>query len=740
MRLRSHYIVLALAIGIPVALFGAIALHILQDTQHSSAIGRIEQSATLTARAIDADIYRAQSVLKVLGHSHALARGDLALFYEQAREASAAPGGWIILYDSSGQQLINTRRPYGIGLPRRPDPEQVTAMLASGQGQVTGIKWGAVLKNYFVMVEQPIQTPGGQRYVIGQAFSPAFFAHSFAGGALPPGWRVAILDRAGVIIARSENADKFVGVTVRPATLAAIDKIRSGVFTHLSGDDNEMVDAFTRSERSGWSIIIGAPVAEINAAVWRGVPVMSAGLVIALIAALALAMLAGRHLVRFVARASQAAALLGRGGAVDSLPCSGIHELESLNEAIREASKRLQAEMRSRSDAENERNALLVSEKTARARAEEQNAAKDEFLAMLGHELRNPLSAVASAVSILDNGRNIDDAMAQRARDVLRRQTDHLRKLVDDLLEVNRALMGKLELDKAPIDLAEVLRRCVDTLKASGRTAAFTLRIDTVPAIVNADPTRLLQVIDNLLDNAVKYSPGGGEIVLSVRQVGDAAELKVRDSGLGIPADLLPHVFDIFVQGKQSLQRAHGGLGIGLSLVRRLVELHGGYVRIDSEGSGKGSTATVTLPRLAGHAAVAPDAPSIPAARLRRVLLVEDNTDAREMMSMLLQLRSCDVVSTASGPEAIAAALAGQPELAFIDIGLPGMDGYAVARALKADERTAAIELIALTGYGSANDRSLALDAGFARHFTKPIRLEDLDLALTAQTQGSTVE
>ncbi|RSZ55284.1 response regulator [Massilia atriviolacea] len=730
MRLRSHYLVLALSIVVPLAVFGGIALHVLQDTQHSSAIGRIEQSAILTARAVDADIYRAQSVLKVLGRSHALAQGDLQRFYEEAREASAAPGGWIILYDTGGQQLLNTRRQYGVELPKRPDPEQIGTMLASGRGQVTGIKWGEVLKNHFVMVEEPIRTPSGQRYVIGQAFSPAFFAHSFTGRALPPGWRVAILDSAGIIIARSENADKFVGRSVRPDTLAVINKTRSGVFTHLSGDNREVVDAFTRSERSNWSIVIGAPVDEINAAVWRGVPFMSAGLVIALVAALALAMLAGRHLVRFVARASQAAALLGQGGEVRELPRSGIHELERLNIAIREASDRLQAEMRSRSDAESERNALLVSEKTARARAEEQNAAKDEFLAMLGHELRNPLSAVASAVSILDNARQVDDAMAQRARDVLRRQTDHLRKLVDDLLEVNRALMGKLELQKAPVDLAEVVQRCVDTLKASGRTAAFTVRVDSVPATVNADPTRLLQIIDNLLDNAIKYSPGGGEIALTVRQVGDAAEFSVRDSGLGIAPELLPHVFDIFVQGKQSLQRAHGGLGIGLSLVRRLVELHGGFVRIDSEGSGKGSTATVTLPRLAGPAPAAPAAASAAASRLRRVLLVEDNPDAREMMSMLLQLRSCDVVSAASGPEAIASALAAQPELAFIDIGLPGMDGYALARALKADARTAAIELIALTGYGSEKDRTQAVDAGFARHFTKPIRLEDLDQAL----------
>jgi signal transduction histidine kinase len=730
MRLRSHYFLLAFAIVVPVAAFCSIALHMLQNVQHDGAIKRIEESADLTARVIDADIYRAQSVLRVLGNSHALAKGDMQAFHEEARAASASPGGWVILYATNGQQLVNTRRAFGEQLPLRPDPQAVTAMLASGRGQVTGIKWGAVLKNNFVMVETPILAGNGQPYVIGQAFSPDFFAHSFAGRALPPSWRVSILDSNGIIIARSNRAEHFVGKPVRPETKAIINASRRGVMRHLSGDNTDVIDAYTRSELSNWSVIIGAPVKEINAAVWQGVSVIGAGLAIALLAALTLTMLAGRQLVRFVQQASSAAAALGRGAQPASMPRSSVPELEELNEAIREAAQRLHAEMGSREAAENERNTLLVLEQQARARAEAQNAAKDEFLAMLGHELRNPLSAVAGAVAILERGDAIDATSAQRARDVLKRQTNHLRKMVDDLLEVNRALKGKLTLELHPVDVADVARRCVDTLHASARATGFEIRLHSEPAVVSADPARLLQIIDNILDNAIKYSPERGVIEIDVHPVDGQAELTVRDTGQGIAAELLASVFEVFVQGAQNLQRSGGGLGIGLSLVRRLVEMQGGTVRIDSAGPGQGTTVTVRLPLLAAAPLPASEPPMPAAERRRRVMLVEDNEDAREMLAMLLELHGCDVLAAASGPDGIALARSSSPELAFIDIGLPGMDGYAVARALKADPHTAHIELIALTGYGSESDRSLATDAGFKRHFTKPIRLEDLQAAL----------
>ncbi len=730
MRLRSHYFILALSIVLPVAVFCGIALTMLQDAQHDSAIKRIEDAASQTAQVIDADIHRAQSVLRALAGSHALATDDLATFHEEARSASAHPGGWIILYDLNGQQLVNTRRAFGTALPLRPDPEAVTEMLKSGRGQVSGMKWGAVIKSYFVMAETPIVAANGKRYVIGQAFSPTFFSHSFGGRAIPSTWRVAILDRSGTIIARSERAADFVGKRVRPATQAVINKTRTGVFKHRSGDDTEVYDAYTRSALAEWSIIIGAPVSEIDRAVWKSVSVIAVGLAISLLAALSLTILAGRHLVRFVRRASEAAASLGRGDHVTSPPRSVIYELEGLNAALRDASLRLQVEIRSRAVAEAERNELLVLEQQARARAEEQNAAKDEFLAMLGHELRNPLSAVASAVAILDRGPAIDAATATRARDVLRRQTDHLRKMVDDLLEVNRALMGKLTLQAVPTDMAEVARRCLDTLHASGRTANFKVSLDAVPSYVSADPARLVQVIDNILDNAIKYSPDGGSLAVGVRHVDELVELSVRDTGQGISAQLLPNVFDIFVQGSQPLERAAGGLGIGLSLVRRLVELHGGSVTIDSPGIGQGATVSVRMPRLTDSRLPVEPETAPPVERRRRVMLVEDNDDAREMMAMLLELSACEVLAVATGAHALTTAQSGQPEIAFIDIGLPGMDGYAVARALKADPRTAHIDLIALTGYGGEKDRSMAREAGFKLHFTKPIKVEDLLVAL----------
>ncbi len=730
MKLRTHYFLLAISVVLPVAVFCGIALNMLQNAQHDSAIKRIEEAALLTAKVIDADIDRAESVLRVLANAASLENGDLARFHEEATHASAAPGGWIILYDLTGQQIVNTRHSYGVPLPKRPDPQTVTKLIASGQGQVSGIRWGSELKNNFVMVETPVTTNNGRKYVIGQAFSPAFFAKVFEGAGMPPSWRVSILDRTGVVIARSTLSDQYVGKQARQQTMAILAKSRQGVFRNRTGENIEVYDAYTRSARSGWSVIIGAPVDEINSAVMHSISLISAGIAIALLASLTLAILAGRHLVNFVTRASAAASSLGLSTPQPAIPKSSIDDLEALSESIRRADARLQQEVQSRARAEDERNELLVREQAARVLAEEQNAAKDEFLAMLGHELRNPLSAVTSAVAILDRGAALDPSASERARDVLRRQTGHLRKMVDDLLEVNRALMGKLTLDREAVDLSEIVRRCLDTLHDSGRTARFDIRLDAVPALVDADPARLLQVVDNVLDNAIKYSPNGGRIDITVRHEGDDVELTIRDSGQGIPAHLLPSVFEIFVQGAQPLQRASGGLGIGLSLVRRLVNMHGGTVRIDSAGQDQGTTLTLTLPRLAQAPASVPAVASTTEERRRRVMLVEDNVDAREMMTMLLEMHGCDVATAASGPEGIALALADQPELAIIDIGLPGMDGYAVARALKDNPATAAIELIALTGYGSEDDRKRAIAAGFTHHFTKPIRIEDLRAAL----------
>lgn len=737
MRLRTHYWLLALSIVLPVAVFCSIALEMLLTSQRASAMRHIEESARSATLEIDAEIRRAQSVLRTLAHSHALATDDMRRFYDEAGAANAGKGGWIILYQRGGQQLVNTRLPFGASLPVRPDPEMVARQMDSGAGVVSGVKWGPSLKRPFVTVEEPIVTAAGAPRVIAQAYAPSYFVRTFAGNAIPAGWTVTVIDGAGVVVAARGEETDLERKQAQPELLAAVKRAPRGTLRHTGSDGAEVYSHFVHSGLSDWAVIVSAPASEINAAVLRGMAVAIAGFVIAIGSALALGVHTGRRLVRFVSSASTAARALGGAQPVHGLHHSNIGEMEALNDAIRDADTRLRTEMQSRATVEQERNELLVRERAAREHAERQNAAKDEFLAMLGHELRNPLGAITSAVAVLDRSAQagLPPQAGDQARAVLRRQTSHLRSLVDDLLEVNRALMGKLSLVRGELDLADVVRGCLDTLQSSGRLTSHRMALHLAHAPLLADATRLAQVVDNILDNALKYSAADSPIAISVARAGNMAELTVRDEGAGIPPELLPHVFNVFVQGKQSLQRAQGGLGIGLTLVRRLVEMHGGTIRIASQGAGQGTCVTVLLP-LAANAApqVGEPRPGRPAAQPQprglSVLVVEDNEDARAMMTMMLEMHGCRVLVAADGRTALALAAAELPHLALIDIGLPEMDGYAVARALLAEPATAGICLVALTGYGSDDARERARQAGFSQHVTKPLALDALSALL----------
>jgi signal transduction histidine kinase/ActR/RegA family two-component response regulator len=745
MRLRTHYWLLAFSIVLPVAVFCSIAMEMLLTSQRATAMRHIEESARSATLEIDAEIRRAQSVLRALAHSHALAASDSRRFHDEASAANAGQGAWIILYERSGQQLVNTRLPFGAELPVRLDPEVVARQLDSGTGIVSGVKWGQALKRPFVTVEQPIVTAAGVPRVIAQAFSPSYFARTFAGSAIPESWMIKVIDGAGVVVAARGQDPDAKHAQMPGDLLAAIKRSPRGMLRHTGGEGVDEYSYFVGSALSDWAVIVSAPASEINAAVLRGMAVAIAGFVVAIGSALALGVHTGRRLVRFVSSASTAARALGGEQPVSGLHHSSIGEMEALNHAIREADTRLRAEMQSRASVEMERNDLLVRERAAREHAERQNSAKDEFLAMLGHELRNPLAAITSAVALLDRSGlpGVPPQAGERAREVLRRQTAHLGTLVDDLLEVNRALMGKLALVRKDLDLAQVVRDCLDTLQAGGRLHAHRMELDLAPAPVLADATRLAQVVDNILDNALKYSPADSAIAIRIARNGNMAELTVRDNGAGITPELLPHVFTVFVQGKQSLQRAQGGLGIGLTLVRRLVEMHGGTIRVASEGAGLGTCVTVLLPLAASELAGPPaDYPlpgrpdaqggvaRAPANRGLTVLLVEDNEDARAMMTMMLELHGCRVLAAANGADALALAVAESPDLALIDIGLPGMDGYAVARALQDRPATAGICLVALTGYGTEEARERTRQAGFSQHVTKPLALDGLSALL----------
>nr|WP_202412731.1 response regulator [Duganella lactea] len=371
-------------------------------------------------------------------------------------------------------------------------------------------------------------------------------------------------------------------------------------------------------------------------------------------------------------------------------------------------------------------NQRLTREIEERKSMERQNHAKDEFLAMLGHELRNPLSAISSAASLIGLPGVSQDGV-QRAKKIIQRQSQHLGRIVDDLLDLSRAMSGKILLNRAPLDLSALVAQTLDTYRATGRSADYALVQDLDAGWICGDSTRLEQIASNLLDNALKYTPQGGRIEVRTWSDNDDVVLSVRDSGVGISAELLPHVFDVFVQGTSTLDRSQGGLGIGLSLVRRLAELHGGSIEAESAGPHRGSTFTLRLPQVE-HQVAAPAAPARQRAQDNkpRLLLIEDNDDGREMMTMMLGAYGYEVTAAADGLLGLSAAQTGQPDLALVDIGLPGIDGYEVARRLRADPATRDIKLIALTGYGLAEDLRRVMEAGFDRHLVKPVDIEQL--------------
>ncbi len=374
-----------------------------------------------------------------------------------------------------------------------------------------------------------------------------------------------------------------------------------------------------------------------------------------------------------------------------------------------------------------ERKQLEAEREARRMEVERESRAKDEFLAMLGHELRNPLGTITNTLGVLD--RVVADEPTRRLTGIIGRQVTHLGRLVDDLLDVARLTSGKIDLRLGTPDLRALAARCLDTFTEAGRTVAHRIVVEGESVCVKGDPARLEQVISNLLDNALKYTPAGGEVRIITARAGADAIVRVEDTGEGIRNDLLPKVFDLFEQEPQALDRARGGLGLGLTLVKRLVELHGGSVSVTSAGPGLGSEFTVRLPAVE---AVSPHGLAPPAAAPgsgRRVLIVEDNADARESLCLFLQLVGHEVATAEDGPRGLDTLQTFQPDVAVIDVGLPGMDGYALAHAIRQRPCGQRMCLIALTGYGQAEDQRRALDAGFDIHLTKPVdpeKIQDL--------------
>jgi signal transduction histidine kinase len=380
--------------------------------------------------------------------------------------------------------------------------------------------------------------------------------------------------------------------------------------------------------------------------------------------------------------------------------------------------------------------AVVLQHKRTEAAFQELDRRKDEFLAILAHELRNPLAPLSNSLAVLRLADNSSELMEQ-TRGMMERQVRQMVRLVDDLMDVSRITLGKIKLRRERTELSAVLESAVETarpiLEASGHELTMTLPPE--PISLDADPSRLAQVFANLLNNAAKYTEQAGQIRLTAEQQGGEVVVKVRDTGIGISGDVLPRIFDIFTQGDRSLERAQGGLGIGLSLVRGLVELHGGSVVAHSAGLGQGSEFTVRLPALASPALEIQttkrdgEPKAIPA---RRILVADDNLDSAESLALLLTLRGSEVRTAHDGWDAVETAAAFGPDIVLLDIGMPRLNGYEAARKIREQGRGERVVLIALTGWGQDEDRQRSTDAGFDFHLVKPVDFAVLEQLLAS--------
>jgi signal transduction histidine kinase/ActR/RegA family two-component response regulator len=734
LRPIGHYLIALVALAVvPMMVIAAVLIARQATLQRGDVERSLQQTASALSVAVDRELYGFEVMLEALAQSTLLDRGDFAEFQALAARVIADQGGvFISLFDREGRQIFNTLRPPGTTLPtpfrqRLPAPGEdappigetasLKTVLATGQPANSDLFTGLVAGRLLFTVNVPVVREREVRYVLNAAFPPDTVSGLFNQHEQFRELRALIVDRQGFIVGRSRDQDRFVG---RRAPREVLERLRTspyGITPATDLDGEAVLFAFARSPGSGWGAILKvepARVAQEVRADWiLGGAVAAGGVAVGLGFALALA---GR-----LRRPLEALARTAGGHRPPALlEGTRIREIRLLERALLDAAEVREAEAR-------ERESRLVAE-AREAEAHAASRAKDEFIATLAHELRNPLAAIASAVHVMNL---TGEAGSAQPRGIVSRQVDHLARLVDDVLDVARITSGRVVLHRQVVDLAKTVDQSVAMLQAADRGRRHQVSVTTVSAPVSADPARLEQIVTNLLDNAVKYTPPGGRVDVAVTREGPEAVLRVRDTGVGISPELLPRVFDLFVQADRSLDRARGGLGLGLTLVRRLVGLHGGRVEARSDGPGRGSEFLVALPLAAAAPAAAEEAPRPPdSSRPRRILVIEDHEDARESLRLWLGLEGHEVTMAADGAEGLAALRRERPDLALVDVGLPALDGYAVARAAREDPALAGTALVALTGYGRPEDRRRALEAGFVAHLVKPVTREALGRVL----------
>jgi signal transduction histidine kinase/ActR/RegA family two-component response regulator len=723
--LRWHLVVLVVGTLLPVVAFTALVVLRLAHHERAAVERRLQYSARMMAAEVDNEMLGTIRALHALAASETIDRLDLMGFYDEAKLVRSTQPYWLAvrLAAPDGQQLVDTSRPWGSPLSGAYEPESLKRVVETGKATVGDLSQLRSELGLSFAVRVPIIRGNELRYVLSAIVKPQALNNVVA-TQLPPDqeWTRTVIDRQGQVVARTRNPERFVGMKATANFYARTRARADGVYQEITMEKKHGYLAFSRAPFSDWTAAVVVPLEVVEEPLRSSMlAIAGVGLVLLLMSGTG-AFVLSRRLSQGIESVAEAAEALAHGSRPSSV-LSEITEVSRLGESLERS-----AELLTRREQERDHN--LSRAEAARAEAETASRVKDEFLAMLGHELRNPLSPIVTALELLE----MRGQGGTREIVVIRRQVQHMVRLIEDLLDVSRITRGKIHLEKQPLEIAPVVARAVEMASPLLEQRQHRLSVD-VPATgleVSGDPDRLAQVMANLLTNAAKYTPPGGSIRVRGWHEGEHVVLAVSDNGQGLSAEMLPRVFDLFVQGPRLPDRHEGGLGVGLTLVRSLVTMHGGEVVAFSEGLNRGSTFTVTLPRLAPSVQVAEAVAVPPVARMRqgaprrRILIVDDNIDAAELLSALFAHDGHDVVVVHDGAAALARLDEFTPEVAVLDIGLPVMDGYELAGRIREKLGPAAPAFVAVTGYGQEQDVARSRAAGFQRHFVKPVDLASL--------------
>jgi len=720
MKLRTHLIVLTLATVVPAVLF-AVGLIVYHTRLERLSLERgMRDTARALALALDRDINDIKTGIETLSASKYLnGPVDLAHFYEEGTTVSKGFGGWAVLSDPSGRQILNTSRPLGAALPipTMASLEMMRSVADRRTTFVSNVFVGTVSRQPAVIVAAPIIRDGQVRYILDFSFPPTQFTKLLQEAALSRGWIALITDRDGGVVARVPDPAAFVG---RKEGQQWTTKTASADEGFLKGDvlgGPSVYSAYRRSRETGWVVAVAAPIKLVDAGIRRSMLALSGGGVLLLAVACGLAYVLGKRIAAPIVALSDS--LKAEPEAPLPAGQSRVSEVEDLRRALEDA------------QAAGRRAELAHA---ARREAEAANRAKDDFLAVLSHELRTPLNAMFGWVRMLRTG-HLDGAAAAHGLEVIERNVTQQSRLISDLLDASRIVFGRLELSLQAVDFPALVASVVESIRPSAEIRGISLKSELDPdaSPVNGDPDRLRQVVENILGNAIKFTPPNGSVTVRLAGDGDVC-LTVSDTGRGIDGELLPHIFERFKQSDSPSPRSHAGLGLGLAIVRHLVELHGGRVRAESEGVGQGATFTVVLPIVASPEDTA-SAP-MPAARRSdeerleglRVLVVEDDADARELVATVLAQAGAVTFTASNGRDGIAMVPRVRPDVLVCDLAMPDQDGLTVVREVKAwaAETGVALPALALTAYARAEDREQALAEGFDRYLTKPVEPSEL--------------